>query len=76
MAHIGRVLGQSLAAKDAPPHTYEKALKLLQGLHGLSIISARFVTRKHKALAGVCTSIGEMLSVARLHGILSPLVLH
>ena len=54
MAHIGRVLGQNLSAKDAPPHKYEKALKLLQGLHGLSSISARFFTRKHETLVDVC----------------------
>lgn len=56
VAHIGRVLGQSLAANDVPPHKYEKALKLLQGLHGLSSISARLVARKHENLAGVCAS--------------------
>ncbi len=42
MAHIGAVLGACLAAQSVPLHQYEKALKLLQGLHGLSSISARY----------------------------------
>ena len=49
MSHIGRVLGESLAARDVPTHKYAKALKLLQGLHGLNSISARCATRNHHA---------------------------
>ena len=41
VAHIGRVLGASLKAQPVPAHKYEKALKLLQGMHGLSSTAAR-----------------------------------
>lgn len=41
VAHIGRVLGASLKAELVPAHIYEKALKLLQGMHGLSSTAAR-----------------------------------
>ena len=51
VAHIGRVLSDSLAAHSVPPHQYEKALKLLQGLHGLSSVSARYGTRHEKPSA-------------------------
>ena len=52
VSHIGRVLGESLAARDVPTHKYANALKLLQGLHGLSSISARSAATKRYS---VCT---------------------
>lgn len=42
LAHIGAVLGESLQAQPVQPLKYEKALKLLQGMHGLSSTSARW----------------------------------
>ena len=53
VAHIGSVLGECLAAQSVPLHQYEKALKLLQGLHGLSSISTRCLLRHQKALDGL-----------------------
>ena len=53
VAHIGSVLGECLAAQSVPLHQYEKARKLLQGLHGLSSISARYTTKHQKAVAGL-----------------------
>ena len=41
LGHIGQALGTWLRARQVHPHKHEKALKLLQGLHGLSSTSAR-----------------------------------
>lgn len=41
LGHVGQMLGTCLRAQQVQPHKYEKALKLLQGIHGLSSTAVR-----------------------------------
>ena len=41
LGHVGQVLGTCLRAQQVQTHKYEKALKLLQGIHGLSSTAVR-----------------------------------
>ena len=50
LGHIGQVLGTCLRAQQVQPHKYEKALQLLQCIHGLSSTAGRWALRIVTAL--------------------------